>query len=315
MESSDNREVLYIKHRPKLFKDVVGQPEAVKVLQDLLKRNALPHAILLSGPSGTGKTTLARILKEKVGCGDADFIEVNAANARGIDTARDISQQVGLAPIAGKSRVWLLDEVHQAMSAAQHALLKLLEDTPDHVYFFLCTTDPAKLLPTVRTRCTEIKLRSLNERDLAKVIADVVAKESGVSAEFFPDTVVEKIIDAADGSARKALVLLHQIKGLDADEAMECIQKTDAKRAAIDIARALINGDGWDKIRKIVKECDEEPESVRRLILAYASSVMLNGGGKVANRAYLILEAFSSPLYDVGKPGLVRSCWEVSSQK
>ena len=98
---------LYKKHRPASFDNVIGQDEAVRSLSEFVKNNKIPHAILFTGPSGVGKTTLARILKDHLGCGDPDFQEINTADFRGIDTVREIRQRMGLAPMFGKSRVWL----------------------------------------------------------------------------------------------------------------------------------------------------------------------------------------------------------------
>src|SRR5690606_3369465 len=108
----------------------------------------IPHAMLFTGPSGCGKTTLARILRVKLRCSDNDFQEINAADFRGIDSIRSMRQQVGAAPLGGDSRIWLIDEAHSMTADAQNAFLKLLEDTPRHVYFFLATTDPQKLKKT-----------------------------------------------------------------------------------------------------------------------------------------------------------------------
>ena len=143
MDDSEATE-LYRKYRPTSFKQVVGQEEAIRTLTELGKRKAIPHAILFTGPSGVGKTTLARILQRKLKCVGNDFVEMNAANDRGVGIIRSIQNKVGLAPMLGSCRIWLMDEAHQLTSDAQSAFLKLLEDTPSHVYFMLATTDPQK---------------------------------------------------------------------------------------------------------------------------------------------------------------------------
>ena len=153
---------LYKKYRPKNFKRIVGQPTITEQLTSMTRSNQFPHSSLFSGPSGCGKTTLARIMRNKLDCGDQDFQEVNCADFRGIDMVRDIRNRMNLAPIGGECRVWLIDEAHQLSSQAQNAFLKILEDTPSHVYFMLATTDPQKLIPTIRTRCAEFKVSSLN---------------------------------------------------------------------------------------------------------------------------------------------------------
>src|SRR5687768_10085551 len=123
-------EALYKKHRPKTLKGIVGQDGAVASLQKMIDRNLIPHAILFTGDSGVGKTTIARILKDHLECGDPDFIEVNAADSKGIDMVRDIRSRAGLSPMAGPCRVWLIDEAHKLTTDAQNCILKILEDGP-----------------------------------------------------------------------------------------------------------------------------------------------------------------------------------------
>ena len=308
---------LYKKYRPKNLSELIGQDSSVRTLQSFLKGKKVPHAILLTGPSGCGKTTAARILRRSLGCNKSDYQEINSAEARGIDTIRDIHRRLGLAPVSGSCRIWVLDEVHKLTGDAQTALLKTLEDGPSHVYFMLATTDPHKLLPTIKTRCTEIKMRMLTQEELCELIADVIGKETGVDGVKWTggNGVIEKIAEVADGSARKALVLLGQVIALDPKDQMDAIQKADVKKQAIELARELINPRGdWKKCAAILKDLEDDPEGVRRMILAYANSVLLGGGG-LMNRAYLILECFSSPVWEMGKPGLTRAAYEVFSQK
>jgi len=202
---------LYKKYRPKDFEGVVGQTDALKSLQQMAKNKKIPHALLFTGPSGCGKTTLARIVRRELGCGKHDFSEVNCADFRGIDMVRDIRSRMMQAPISGSCRVWLIDEAHRLTGDAMDAFLKILEDTPDHVYFMLATTNPQKLLKTVRTRCTEISVKSLSNKDIVKLVTDVAKKEG----KTLPKEVAKKIADKCEGSARQALVLLHQIIDLE----------------------------------------------------------------------------------------------------
>jgi DNA polymerase-3 subunit gamma/tau len=157
----------HLSQRPTTFGEVVGQPRAVAQLTQMGRDDRRPHLLLFVGPSGCGKTTLARIVRRKLRCGEADFMEVNAANNRGIDMVRDIEQRIGLAPIDGDCRVWLIDEAHALTPDAQGAFLKILEEPPSHVYFMLATTDPQKLKPTIRTRATEIVVYPVPPDDLA----------------------------------------------------------------------------------------------------------------------------------------------------
>lgn len=303
---TDQPTELYRRHRPKIFKTVIGQESAVSTLQQMLATERLPHALLFVGPSGVGKTTLARIIKTKLECSDFDFSEVNAADFRGIDTVREIRTRMGASPMGGKVRIWLIDECHQLSKDAQNALLKALEDTPKHVYFMLATTDSSKLLKTIITRCTEIKLKELSPVHLRQLIKSVCEKESLTISE----DVEEKLIECALGSARLALVLLNKLVGIEDEAAqLESIERNAESRESIEIARALLNPrTQWADIAKILKTCETEPESIRWLVLSYMTSVIL-GGGKMAARAYICIDCFSDNYFDTKRAGLVRSCW------
>jgi len=300
---------LYKKHRPTKFVGVVGQPEAVAVLENMVDDEKLPHSILFSGPSGTGKTTLARILKEELDCSSTDFQELNCADFRGIDMVREIRSRMSLAPVSGSCRIWLIDEAHQMTSQSQNAFLKILEDTPDHVFFFLCTTNPTKLIPTVRNRCTHIQLKNIPSKDLLKLLQVTVKREK----EDVDTEVLEKIVEVSDGSARRCLVYLDQVLNLDdKDEMLNCLKDVTQEGVAIEIARGLMRGDRWEKIAGTLKTVEEEPESLRRMVLGYCTSVMLGGSSKEQKAtAFNIMQAFRDHFYDSGKAGLVAACYEV----
>jgi len=300
---------LYKRYRPKTFETIIGQNSSVKVLKTKLKNKSVPHAILFSGPSGCGKTTLARILRKKLKCGKHDFTEYNCADFRGIEMVRSIRSHINQAPFSGKCRIWLIDECHKMTSDAQDAFLKILEDTPKHVYFMLATTDPQKLKPTIKTRCTEIVVRSLNSKSLNNLLTSTLILEQ----KKIPGEAIEKIIESSDGSARKALVLLNQVIELDnEDDMIEAIKATTAETQAILIARALLNPKTkWSTMTKILRETtNEEPESIRWMILGYAKKVLLSGG-KLSGRAYLIIDTFRDHFYDSKHAGVAAACYEI----
>lgn len=302
---------LYKIYRPKKLKDVIGQESAVSSLSKMIEKDTIPHAILLTGPSGCGKTTLARILSKKVDCGKMDLIENNCADFKGIDTIREIRSAMVSSPISGKSRVWIIDECHKLTNDAQNAFLKLLEDTPSHVYFILCTTEPNRLIKTIRTRCTEISVKSLSDKEIEKLISSVCKKEKIKLSE----EVIDKIVDVSEGSARKALVVLHQIRDIKSkEEQLNAISSSISENQGITIARLLFNTKTkWKEIADVLKTIEnDDAESIRWLILGYAKSVLLNGGNLSA-RAYQVIRVFQDNWYDCKSAGLIAGCYEIIS--
>ena len=200
---------LHLKYRPKNFSEFVGNPGTVEALETVLAKpkNEIPHAFLFCGPSGCGKTTLARIVKNELGCSNEDFIEIDSGDFRGIDTIRDIRQNMVFRPLSGGIRVWLLDECHQLSKDAQNAFLKALEDTPEHVYFLLATTEPEKLLKTIRTRCARFDVHPLSERMMVRHLRKITEKEG----KKVPNEVLSQIASDSLGSVRQALVILDKI--------------------------------------------------------------------------------------------------------
>lgn len=299
---------LYRKHRPTNLKEVVGQKAAITAIGTMAKGKGIPRVLLFTGPSGCGKTTLARILKEKLKCGDIDYQEINAAGqgARGIEAVSDILKKMGMRPAKGECRLYVIDECHQLTPQAQEAFLKGLEDVPSHVRFILCTTDPKKLKKTIITRCTEVKLSAVSEKDLSKLV-DSVCKKEGIELE---DGVIRSLCAASDGSPRKALVLLHQISGIkETADQLEILEGGGTAEAqAIDIVRAIVAGKGWNTVAPLIKACDEDPESMRRLVLGYSQSILLKGGRNMEKVA-VIMEEFREPFYDIGKPGFTLSAY------
>ena len=299
---------LYKKYRPKKFEDLIGQSIAVKLLTKKMKSNNLPHTILFTGPSGCGKTTVVRILKRMLKCSKSDFTIMNASKERGIQDVRKIDLRMRQAPIDGDCRIWLIDEAHKLTNDAQNAFLLMLEDTPRHVYFMLATTHPQKLIKTIRTRSTQINLKSLSGKDLEKLLFSVSEQE-----QFeLPEDVCDKIVENSDGSARKALVLLDQVIELDEEEMIDAIANALSEQQGFAVARALHNPKiRWSAMAKILKEVEtEEPETIRWIVLGYARKVILSCSG-LEGRAYSIIDVFRDHFYDSKHAGLVAACYEV----
>lgn len=298
------------KYRANRLSDLIGLEETGKILRRRAKEGSFPHAFLLSGPSGCGKTTIARIIARYVKCNEHDLIELNNADIRGIDAIRDIRQVANLEAIGGgESRVWIIDEAHQLTSHAQDAFLKILEEPPSHVYFILCTTDPNKLKKTIRTRCTDLKVRLLKEEEINELIDKICEKED-IDLE---EEAIEKIIEIAEGSPRKVLVMLDSLLGVPKENQADAVQSaTDIQKYGIDLARLLHNPrTKWKQVAEALKHLEDEPETVRRIVLGFAFKVLLSGNG----RAYLVIEAFQDNFFDSGKAGLAAACFEVIHSK
>lgn len=303
---------LYRKYRPKRFEDVVGQDEAVSVLTEKLAQKKVPHVILFTGSSGAGKTTLARILARKLGCAKMDFEEINCAVVEEpLKTVRGVQQRVGLAPVAGPCRVWLWDEF-QALSRAgfaQQATLKLFEEVPPHAYFMLATTDPGKILQTVRSRCFPVPIKPLDADALKGVLRRVVAAEKiKVSTE-----VENQIVELANGSAREALQLLEKVVEItDPAAQLEALQSCDVKRQAFDLVRVLLyRKTTWAEVQKMLTEIDtSEPERLRHLILSCCNTELLKSNGNFS-RALAVVNVFRDPFYECKEVGLTAACREL----
>lgn len=301
---------LYKRHRPQSLKTMVGHKGVLAGLEKRLAKGDIPQAILFTGPSGTGKTTLARIILGHLGAGSHDTFEINSADFKGIEMVREIRRLVQLSPISGPCRVWIIDEAHQLTKDAQNAFLKILEDTPRNCYFMLATTDPQKLLKTILTRCSEIKLSALSNSELEKLLKRVVEKEKFQIGQ----DILDEIIASCDGSARKALVILEQVAVFtNEEEQAEALKSTTLnKDLALELARTLVNsrnsGD-WLDVAKILKEMTDDPEAVRYLILGFGRAILLKGG-KGAERAFRLIDIFSGNFYDSKQAGLAAACWE-----
>jgi len=299
------------KYRPKKLSQMVGQPTAVAVIRGWIKRGKIPSAILLSGPSGTGKTTLGRILKNHLQCpDDFGYEEINAADDKGIGMVRDILNRIQYKTLGGKPRLWFLDEIQETTKAAQNCILKVLEEPPPNTYFVLGTTETAGLLRTVRTRCKEIKLSPVDPGSITTLLQRVCAGE-GVQVS---KKVMAEIVELADGSPRMALSKLEEVIGLDTEQDMlEALTPEETKAESIDLCRALMRRAHWRDVAKIISKIKSDPERVRVGVLGYASSVLLSG--KQSKTAHEILIAFEDPFYNTMKNGLIRSSYDVCGGK
>lgn len=219
---------LYRKWRPQSFEEVIGQKHATQTLANAISSNKVGHAYLFSGPRGTGKTSVAKILAKAVNCVEGptttpcnecnickeiaagtsvDVLEIDAASNRGIDEIRDLRERVQYVPSQGHKKVYIIDEVHMLTPEAFNALLKTLEEPPEHVIFVLATTEPHKVLPTILSRCQRFDFRRLTVADISKRVEEVARREK----VKIDKTAVEVIARYARGSLRDALGALEQL--------------------------------------------------------------------------------------------------------
>jgi DNA polymerase III subunit gamma/tau len=221
---------LYLKYRPQVFDDVVGQDHVCQTLRNALAQGKVAHAYLFCGPRGTGKTTTARILAKALCCANADgptpdpcgvcdactgirdgslldVVELDAASNRGIDEVRNLKEIIGFPPSWTRCKVFIIDEVHQMTREAFNALLKTLEEPPDHAFFILATTDPQKVPITILSRCQRFDFRRVGLRDMAGLLGRISEKES-IEA---PQPALLAISRLADGCVRDAITALDQV--------------------------------------------------------------------------------------------------------
>ena len=258
-------QVLARKWRPKTFADLVGQEHVVKALRNALDEGRLHHAYLLTGTRGVGKTTIARILAKSLNCGHAehgepcgvcescmqidagryvDLLEIDAASNTGIDNIREVLENAQYAPTAGRYKVYIIDEVHMLSKSAFNAMLKTLEEPPEHVKFILATTDPHKVPVTVLSRCLQFVLRNMTTQQVADHLAHVLESEKIP----YEATALQLIGRAGAGSMRDALSLLDQAiamgSGSVAEQDVRQMIGAVDKQYLYELLAGIVNRDG-----------------------------------------------------------------------
>lgn len=297
---------LYREVRPQTLDDIMGNSTMVASLRGFVENpETMPHAIMFIGPSGTGKTTCARILASALKSNE--IMEVNVANFRGVDNAREITNECGLSPLSGKAKVYILDEFQQATTEFQNVMLKLLEDPPNSAYFIICTTNPEKILKTIHTRCSTFYTEELEDRMVLRLL-----KKTCIDKDFdVPNEVLEIVASNSFGSSRAALVALEQLVHVPKEEMKAVAQQVVEKQTeGIELCR-LLNRDNvsWGTVATCMRNMDKSnPEGIRRLVLAYTSKILEK---QDSIRAYYIIEAFSESVFYNGWAGVLKAAYSV----
>lgn len=269
---------LYRKYRPQTFSEVRDQEQVVSVLEGAIKKGKIPHALLFSGTRGTGKTTLARIFAKEIGTKAIDLYEIDAASNRGIDDIRELKEAVHTLPYESKYKVYIIDEVHMLTKEAFNALLKTLEEPPEHVIFILATTEEEKLLDTILSRCLVFRFNSPSRAVLVETVIDV-AKKEGFTLE---KEAADLIALSANGSFRDALGVTQKVimaSGKEIGGADEVAKIVGAPRLALilDLISTFQTKDkeaGLEIISKLnIEKID--PKLIIQLLLEYIRIVMI----------------------------------------
>lgn len=294
---------LYRKFRPQNFRDMVGQEHITKTLKNQIMSNRVGHAYLFNGGRGTGKTTSAKILARAVNClnpkdGEpcneceickeaisgalTDIIEMDAASNNSVEDIRSIREEVNFLPTKAKYRVYIIDEVHMLSQGAFNALLKTLEEPPEHVKFILATTEPQKLPATILSRCQRFDFRRISDEDIIKRLK-IVCKESGIEAS---EQALNIIASLSEGAMRDALSILERCiqdgeTNINEDKIKELVG-IPAIKYIHDITEAIVEYD-IDKAMQAITEVLDEGKDLENLlweIIKYIKDILMQKTGQ-----------------------------------
>ena len=289
-------QTLYRKYRPLNLDEVVGQQVIVKTLKNAILNNQLSHAYLFTGPRGTGKTSIAKILARTINCTNlndttpcnkcvnctqnlnqpVDIIEIDAASNNGVDEIRELKSKVNLVPTINKYKVYIIDEVHMLTTGAFNALLKTLEEPPAHIIFILATTEPHKIPMTILSRCQRFDFKRISNQDLVKRLKYVVDQEK-IKIE---ENCLEEIARLSNGGMRDALSILDQVNAYADDQIkIEQIHEINGTLTPVEIKKFILNikNKKLEEILELIEQYDNKGKDFVKLteeILVYLKNLI-----------------------------------------
>lgn len=291
---TDNRPLI-TKYRPDDFDEFFGHEAVIGALVRTItaEDHAPPHAYLFTGPAGTGKTSMARVVGATMEC---EIIEIDAASNNGIDNMRELTELGNHMALSGAGqRMFIIDECHGLSKPAWNAILKLLEEPPDHLYIALCTTEAHKIIETIMSRCYHVALKALSPNEISDYL-DVICEMQGW--EVLPD-VMAAIIQNCKGSPRNALSILQVVHDAPSmEEVKRIIVLLDGSDALIELAQGLIRGQNkWEFVGPILAQIgDDEFQQAPISMGRYIASAMAKAKTQAeAQRAWQLLEALVYP--------------------
>jgi len=288
------------KYRPTTFKDVIGNGPQVVALEKSVEKDNPIQAYIIVGPHGVGKTTLARVACKALEIDPYNITEMNLAQDGLKADSKNIIEECNV--VSHGNRGWILDEMQDSSKAFQNGIRKLLEEPSPCDFFFICTTNPKKIIDEIKGRCTPIKLNLVKDSSIKKLLKKICREENFI----LDPEVLEMLTEAADGHVRDAVKLLDTVSGMEEEYIQEYLESNVAGLSedipeVINFCRMYFTGSSGKSLKLLsaLKKERIEPETIRRTILNYGCSIMLRDGSKASAIAEM-LEWFEEPLFDTG---------------